>query len=128
MILKNFIQISQKKEKKFLFNNGSILEINDYHNNRSRGNVSFIELSEIINTLSNQDFAGMDKFILRTSLEKIKEMRVKMNKTKKRNGSCLNDFLSSPFSPVMTDLAARTSAWESSSLYTDIVQKKFFRK
>ena len=40
-------------KNKFLFNNGSILEINDY-NNRSRGNVSFTELSEIINTLSYQ--------------------------------------------------------------------------
>ena len=62
------------------------LEINDYYNNRSSGNVSFTELSEIINALSNQDFAGMDKFRLRTSLGKIKEMRVKMNKTKKVRG------------------------------------------
>ena len=46
---------------KFLFNKGSILEINDCYN-RSRGNVNFTELSEIINTLSNQDFAGLDKF------------------------------------------------------------------
>ena len=37
-------------KKNFLFNNGSILEIND-HYNRSRGNGSFTELSEIINTL-----------------------------------------------------------------------------
>ena len=49
---------------KFLFNNGSILEINDYFNNRSRRNVSFTELSQIIATLSNQDFAGLDKFRL----------------------------------------------------------------
>ena len=34
-------------KNKFLFNNDSILEINDY-NNRSRGNVSFTELCEII--------------------------------------------------------------------------------
>ena len=58
---------------KFLFNNGSILEINDYYNNKSRGNLSFTELFEIMNTLSNQDFAGLDKFRLRASLEKIKE-------------------------------------------------------
>ena len=28
-------------ENKFLFNNGSFLEINDYYNDRSRRNVSF---------------------------------------------------------------------------------------
>ena len=38
-------------KKKLLFNNGSILEINDYYN-RSRRNVSFTELSEIINIKS----------------------------------------------------------------------------
>ena len=32
-------------KNKFLFNNDSILKINDY-NNRSRGNVSFTELCE----------------------------------------------------------------------------------
>ena len=97
MIWRNYIQISQKKEQKkcllgmgvfcqnlgitaytlenysnfknkFLFNNGSILEINDYYSNKSRGNVSFTELSEIINTLSSHNFAGMDKFRLRVSL------------------------------------------------------------
>ena len=68
-------------KNKFLFNNGSILEINYYYSNKSRGNVSFTELSEIINTLSSQDFAGMDKFRLRASWGKIKKMRVKMNKT-----------------------------------------------
>ena len=56
-------------KNKFLFNNGSILEINDYFNDRSRGNVSFTELSEIITTLSNQDFAGLDKFRLPYLLE-----------------------------------------------------------
>ena len=84
-------------KNKFLFNNGSILELNDYNNsNESKGNVSFTDLSEIINTLSSQDFAGMDKFRLRERLGKIKEMcRVKMNKTKKikRNDSCMSDFL-----------------------------------
>ena len=42
-------------KNKFLSNNGSIVEINDYFN---KGNLSFTELSEIITTLSNQDFAG----------------------------------------------------------------------
>ena len=54
MILRSYIQISQKKgdfKNKFLFNNGSIFETNDYFDNRSRGNVSFTELSEIITTL-----------------------------------------------------------------------------
>ena len=40
-------------KNKFLSNNGSILEINDYYNNRNRENVSYTELCEIINTLSN---------------------------------------------------------------------------
>ena len=83
-------------ENKFLINNGSILEINDYHNNRSRGNVSFTELSEVINTLSNREFVGLDIFRLRTSLEKIKVMRAKMNKISKSNrtGSSMSDFFS----------------------------------
>ena len=107
---------------KFLFNNDNILEINDYYNsNKRRGNVSFTELSEIINTLSSQDFAGMDKFRLRERLGKIKEMRVKMSKTKKskKNDSCMSDFLSSPFSLVMADLATCSSAGESASLTLD---------
>ena len=105
-------------KNKFLLNNDSILEINDNYNNKSRENVSFTQLSEIIKFLSNQDFPGMDKFRFRTSLGKIKEMRVKMNKTKKskRNDSCMSDFLSSSFSPVMADLAAGSSAWKSASL------------
>ena len=70
MILRNYIHISQKRKKKmpsghvgvfcqnlgitaytlenysifknkFLFNNDNILEVNDYYNNRSRGNVKF---------------------------------------------------------------------------------------
>ena len=40
-------------KNKLLFNNGSILEINYYYNNRNRGNVNYTELSEMINTLSN---------------------------------------------------------------------------
>ena len=68
---------------KFLFNNDSMLETNYHYNNRSKGNVIFTELSEIINTLSNLDFAGMDKFKLNTSPGEIKEMTIKMNKTNK---------------------------------------------
>ena len=34
-------------KNKFSFNNGSILEINDYYN-RSRGNLTFAALSDII--------------------------------------------------------------------------------
>ena len=82
-----------------LFNNGSILEINDYCNNGSRGKLSLTELSEIINTLSIQEFAGLDKFKLRTSVGKVKEMRLKMNKKKNknnRNESRISDFLSFP--------------------------------
>ena len=99
-------------KNEFLFNNAIILEINDCYNNRSRGNVSFTELSEIINTVSNQDFAGLDKFRLRISLRKIKEMRVKMNEINKsnRNESSMSDFLNSPFSPVMANLDAGSSA------------------
>ena len=39
---------------------GSILEINYYY--RIEENVSFTELSKIIKTLSNADFAALDKF------------------------------------------------------------------
>ena len=69
-------------------------------------------MCEIINTLSNQDFAGLDKLRLRTSLRKIKEMCAKMNKTKKSksNESHMSDFLSSLFSPVMANLAAESIA------------------
>ena len=64
----------------------------------------------------------MDKFRLREKTGKIKEMcDVKMNKTKKskRNDSCMSDFLSSPLSLVMADLAADSSAGESASLTMD---------
>ena len=122
-------------KNKFLFNNGSILEINDYYNsNKSRGNVTFTELSEIINTLSSQDFAGMDKFRLRKRLRNIKEMRMKINKAKKnkRNDSCMSDFLTSPFSLVMGDLSAGSSSAGESALLTldkkrDSLESKFRR-
>ena len=32
------------------------------HYDRTRGNVSFTELSELRDTLKNQDFAGLEKF------------------------------------------------------------------
>ena len=69
-------------------------------------------MSEIINTLSNQDFAGLDKFWLRTSLGKISKMHVKMNKIDKSkiNESSMSNFLSLPFSPVMANLTAGSSA------------------
>ena len=93
------------------------------NSNKSRGNVTFTELSEIINTLSSQDFAGMDKFRLRERLRNIEKMRVKINKIKKckRNDSYMSDFLTSPFSLVMGDLSAGSSisAGESASLTLD---------
>ena len=77
-------------------------------------------MCEIINTLSNEDFAGLDKFRLRLSLGKIEEMGVKMNKTKNnRNESCISNFLNSPFSPIMANLAAGSSSGKSSSLTLD---------
>ena len=77
-------------------------------------------MCEIINTLSNEDFAVLDKFRLRLSLGKIEEMGVKMNKTKNnRNESCISNFLNSPFSPIMANLAAGSSSGKSSSLTLD---------
>ena len=64
----------------------------------------------------------MNKFRLRASLGKIKEMSVKINKEKnknKRNDSCVSDFISSHFSPIMADLAAGSSAEENTSLTLD---------
>ena len=70
---------------------------------RTRGNVSFNDLSQLINTLSGQDFAGLDKFRLKESLGKMKEMHAHLVKTNKtnRNESNLSKFFSSPFPPVM---------------------------
>ena len=74
----------------------------------------------IINTLSNQDFVGLDKFRLRTSLGTIHEMHVKMNKTKiYRNESYMSDFLSSLSTTLMANLAAGSSSGESASLPLD---------
>ena len=70
-------------------------------------------MSEIINTLSNQDFAVFDKFRLKASTEKIKEMPLKMHETKilNRNESCISDFFSSPFSPVMAKMLGKMHHW-----------------
>ena len=54
--LENYSSFSSK----FSFNNGSIFEIHDYF--RTRGNACFNNLSQQTNTLSNQDFAGLDNF------------------------------------------------------------------
>ena len=108
-------------KNKSLFNNGNILDINDFYN-RNRGNVSLTYwVVWKINTLSNQDFVGMDKFRLRASLGKVKDMRVKMNKMNKVNRNESNiwweTFLT--FSPGMVNLPASSSAGESASLTLD---------
>ena len=66
---------------------------------RTRGNASFNDLSKLINTLSNQDFAGLGKFRLRESLGKMKRMHVQLVKVNKnnRNESNLSEFFSSIF-------------------------------
>ena len=66
------------------------------------GKSSFNDLSQLINTQSNQDFAGLDKFRLRKNLGKLKEMCVRILKINKNHGnvSSLSEFLSSPFSPT----------------------------
>ena len=71
--------------------------------------MNILLLPEIINTLSNQDFVGLDKIELWASLRTIKEMRVKMNKINKSNRN--KNSMSSPFSPVMANLAARQQCW-----------------
>ena len=47
----------------FSFNNNRSLEIHDHF--RTRGNASYNDLSQLINTLSNKDFACLTKFKLR---------------------------------------------------------------
>ena len=65
-------------------------------------------LSEIINTLSNQDFVELDKIRWRTSLGIIKEM-----------GNSMSDFLNSRFSTVMANSSAGSSAGKCVSLSLD---------
>ena len=101
----------------FSFNNESILKIHDSF--RTRGNASFNNLSQIINTLSNQDFAGFDKFKLREILGKMKEMRAQLLKNIYiyiRNESSMSDVLSSPFSPAITMGNTSLAAGENTSL------------
>ena len=95
-----FIENYSNFKNNFSFNNGSILEIHDHF--RTKGKFSFNALPQLINTLSNQDFAGLDKFRLRKSLGKLKEMHVQLLKGNKnhRNVSSVSKFLSSPFSPT----------------------------
>ena len=78
-------------------------------------------MSEVTNTLSNQDFAGLDKFRLRTSLGKIKEVSVKINKIKKVKElkAVWVTFLVHLFSTVMVNLAAGNSAGKSAWLILD---------
>ena len=103
----------------FSFNNGSILEIHDYF--RTEGDASFNNLSQIINALSNQDFAGLDNFRLRKILGKMKEMHAQLLKKNKniRNESSMSDFLSSPFAPAMAMENASLAAGENTSLKLD---------
>ena len=98
------------------FNNGSILEIHDYF--RTGGNASLNNLSQIINTLSNQDFAGLDKFRLGESQGKISVQLLKINKNN-RNECSMSDFLSSPFSPAMPMGNTSLAAGENTSLTLD---------
>ena len=66
------------------------------------------------NTLSNQDLLELEKFKLRESLGKLKEMWAQFAQVNKnnRNERRLSEFLSSPFSPGNTSmpLAARENA------------------
>ena len=110
------------------FNNGSILEIHDYL--RTGGNASLNNLSQIINTLSNQDFAGLDKFRLGESQGKISVQLLKINKNN-RNESSMSDFLSSPFSPAMPMGNTSLAAGENTSLTLDkresLLKSKFLK-
>ena len=110
------------------FNNGSILEIHDYF--RTGGNASLNNLSQIINTLSNQDFAGLDKFRLGENQGKISVQLLKINKNN-RNESSMSDFLSSPFSPAMPMGNTSLAAGENTSLTLDkresLLKSKFLK-
>lgn len=60
----------------------------------------------------------MDKIRLSRNIRKITEIRVKINIINKsnRNDNSMSDFLSSPFSSVMANLTAASSAGKSVSL------------
>ena len=66
-------------KRKFSFNSGSIFEIHDYF--RTSGNASFNDLSQLtlINTLSDQDFAALDKFNKFENLFCTQEVARKLN-------------------------------------------------
>ena len=86
-------------------------------------------MSAIINTLTNQDYAGFDK--LDKSGKDYKEMHIKMKNINKsnRNESSMSEFLSSPFSPVFVNLTADSSAGENASPKLDkrdLLGKKSF--
>ena len=75
-------------------------------------------MSQIVNTVSD---AGLDKFRLRESQGKMKEMhvqRLKINKNN-RNESSMSDFLSSPFPPAMPMGNTLLAAGENTSLTLD---------
>ena len=48
-------------KSKFSFNNGNIFETYDYFRTYFRGNARFNDLVKLIESLLNQDFAGLDK-------------------------------------------------------------------
>ena len=60
----------------------------------------------------------MDKIRLSRNIRKITKIRVKINIINKsnRNDNSMSDFLSSPFSSVMANLTAASSAGKSVSL------------
>ena len=118
-ITANTLENYSNFKSNFSINNGSILKIHDYF--RSREDASFNNLSQIINTLSNQDFAGLDNFRLRKILGKMKEMSAQFLKKNKnvRNESSMSDFLSSPFSPAMAMENTSLAAGENTSLTLD---------
>ena len=53
-----FIENYSNFKSNFSFNNGSILEIHDHF--RTMGKFGFNDLPQLINALSNQDFAGLN--------------------------------------------------------------------
>ena len=106
----------------FSFNSRRIFEVHDYF--RARRNGSFNDLSQLINTPSNQDFAVLYKFRLRESLEKMMEINAQLIKVNKnnRNESSFSEFLSSSFSPAvpkpvsMENISLPLTAKENASL------------
>ena len=75
-------------------------------------------MSQIINTLSNQDITGLGKFRLRESLGKVKEMSVQVLKISKndRNQSSMIDIFNSSFSPAIPMGNTSLGAGENTSM------------